>query len=150
MGARALASAGVETGGAAHNRRFVEPALTIAAGVRSEDVTLAHDPQTSGGLLAAITADRLDAVEAALDARQVECRRVGRVEAGEPGVALARRVAVELAPGIRRLGTGVANVYLIEEAGAITIVDAGMSGYWRRSRRRSCRRRTGPSRMSAR
>lgn len=38
---------------------------------------------------------------------------------------------VELAPGIRRLGTGVANVYLLEEAGAITIVDAGMSGYWR-------------------
>ena len=37
---------------------------------------------------------------------------------------------MEIAPGIRRLGTGVANVYLIEDAGAITIIDAGMAGYW--------------------
>jgi glyoxylase-like metal-dependent hydrolase (beta-lactamase superfamily II) len=37
---------------------------------------------------------------------------------------------VEIAPGIRRIGPGVANVYLFEEAGAVTIVDAGMPGYW--------------------
>ncbi len=37
---------------------------------------------------------------------------------------------MEIAPGIRRLGTGVANVYLIEDAGAITVIDAGMAGYW--------------------
>jgi glyoxylase-like metal-dependent hydrolase (beta-lactamase superfamily II) len=37
---------------------------------------------------------------------------------------------VEIAPGIRRLGTGKVNVYLIEESGGITIVDAGLPGYW--------------------
>ena len=37
---------------------------------------------------------------------------------------------MEIAPGIRRLGTGRVNVYLIEEAGAITIVDAGLPGYF--------------------
>lgn len=38
---------------------------------------------------------------------------------------------MEIAPGIRRIGPGLANVYLFEEAGAVTIVDAGMPGYWR-------------------
>jgi glyoxylase-like metal-dependent hydrolase (beta-lactamase superfamily II) len=37
---------------------------------------------------------------------------------------------MEIAPGIRRLGTGRVNVYLVEEAGAITIVDAGLPGYY--------------------
>ena len=37
---------------------------------------------------------------------------------------------MEIAPGIRRLGTGKVNVYLIEESGGITIVDAGLPGYW--------------------
>ena len=53
-GALELAAAGVETGGAAHNRRFVAPALHVGAEVAPELVTLAHDPQTSGGLLAAV------------------------------------------------------------------------------------------------
>jgi len=38
---------------------------------------------------------------------------------------------VEITPGIRRIGSGLANVYLFEEAGAVTIVDAGVPGYWR-------------------
>ncbi|HEY6201966.1 MAG TPA: MBL fold metallo-hydrolase [Candidatus Limnocylindria bacterium] len=38
---------------------------------------------------------------------------------------------MEIAPGIRRIGPGLANVYLFEEGGAVTIVDAGMPGYWR-------------------
>ena len=88
-GALDLARAGVETGGAAHNRRFVLPALTVAADVAAELVTLAHDPQTSGGLLAAVPADRLAAVEAGLAAAGVQTRRVGRVEAADgPGVEL--------------------------------------------------------------
>ena len=63
-GALELAAAGVETGGAAHNRRFVADALTVADGIPPELVTLAHDPQTSGGLLAAIPPERVAAVEA--------------------------------------------------------------------------------------
>jgi glyoxylase-like metal-dependent hydrolase (beta-lactamase superfamily II) len=37
---------------------------------------------------------------------------------------------VEIARGIRRLGPGLVNVYLLEEAGEVTIVDAGAAGYW--------------------
>jgi selenide,water dikinase len=81
-GALDLALAGVETGGAAHNRRFVAPALSVAGDVPGELVTLAHDPQTSGGLLAAVAPGRLAAVEADLDAAGVEHRRIGRVEGG--------------------------------------------------------------------
>jgi selenide, water dikinase len=88
-GALDLARAGVETGGAAHNRRFVAPDLTLGEGVAPEAVTLAHDPQTSGGLLAAIPADRLAAVEAHLAAAGVESWQIGRVEVDRgPGVEL--------------------------------------------------------------
>jgi len=84
-GALALARAGVETGGAAHNRRFVGGSLDVAASVPSELVTLAHDPQTSGGLLAAVPPGRLETVEASLLARGVESWWVGRVEASSEG-----------------------------------------------------------------
>jgi len=88
-GARDLAAAGVETGGAAHNRRFVAGSLEVDPGVPPALVTLAHDPQTSGGLLAAIPPDLVAAVEAALAAAHVERWWIGRVEAGDAGVALA-------------------------------------------------------------
>src|SRR6187431_1115454 len=32
--------------------------------------------------------------------------------------------------GIHRLGDEIVNVYLVEESGSITIVDAGVPGYW--------------------
>jgi glyoxylase-like metal-dependent hydrolase (beta-lactamase superfamily II) len=37
---------------------------------------------------------------------------------------------VEIVPGIRRIGVGRVNAYLIEESTGITIVDAGLPGYW--------------------
>jgi selenide,water dikinase len=89
-GALELARAGIETGGAAHNRRYVRPALAVDESVPPELVALAHDPQTSGGLLAAVPPGILDSVESCLDARGVPHWRVGRVEdAVEPGVSLA-------------------------------------------------------------
>ncbi|HUQ79293.1 MAG TPA: selenide, water dikinase SelD [Patescibacteria group bacterium] len=93
-GAIELGAAGLETGGAAHNRRFVGPALSVADGIDEAIVALAHDPQTSGGLLGAIPPDRLDAVRADLDERGVEHWIIGRVERADrtggrdPGVAL--------------------------------------------------------------
>ena len=90
-GAAELAAAGIETGGAAHNRRFVAPALTVGADVPPALVALAHDPQTSGGLLAAVAADDLDDTVRALNAVGVQAWRVGRVGDGGPdgaGVAL--------------------------------------------------------------
>jgi selenide,water dikinase len=89
-GALELAAAGLETGGAAHNRRYVAPALRLADAVPPELVALAHDPQTSGGLLGAIAPALIDDVEAAFDQAGVDHWRVGVVEATDrPGVALA-------------------------------------------------------------
>jgi selenium donor protein len=89
-GALDNARAGVETGGATYNRRFVAPALTVADSVSAELVTLAHDPQTSGGLLAAVRPDRASAVRDALVAAGVTTWTIGRIEAApSPGVVLA-------------------------------------------------------------
>ncbi|MES2209984.1 MAG: selenide, water dikinase SelD [Chloroflexota bacterium] len=90
-GALELAGAGIETGGAGHNRRFVQPGLTLGLAVAPELVALAHDPQTSGGLLAAVAPSSIAAVEAGLDERGVPHWRVGRVESvdgRDSGVAL--------------------------------------------------------------
>ncbi len=88
-GALELARAGVETGGAAHNRRFVLPALTLGADVAPELVTLAHDPQTSGGLLAAIPRAAVKDLQRELESAGIRHWAIGRVEAADtPGVAL--------------------------------------------------------------
>jgi selenide,water dikinase len=88
-GALANARDGVETGGATYNRRFVLPSLTLGGSVAAELVTLAHDPQTSGGLLAAIPAGRARLVREALAAAGVPCWPIGHVETSDvPGVAL--------------------------------------------------------------
>ena len=88
-GALDLAAAGIETGGAAHNRRYVAGSFDVAPDIPNEQITLAHDPQTSGGLLAAVPPDLVAAVEGAFDGAGIERWWIGRVEAGEPGVALA-------------------------------------------------------------
>jgi selenide, water dikinase len=82
-GALDLARAGVETSGAAHNRRYVLPALTIGPEVAPELVTLAHDPQTSGGLLAAVPRSAVRDLHGALEAAGVRHWAVGHVEAAE-------------------------------------------------------------------
>ena len=77
---------------------------------------------------------------------------VGRVEAGEParraGLVEGRRWRSR--PGSDGSGPAIVNVYLIEEAGAITIVDAGLPGYWARSREAELRRSAARSRTSGR
>jgi selenide,water dikinase len=87
-GARELAAAGIETGGAAHNRRFVAPSLEVGSAVTDDLATIAHDPQTAGGLLAAVAPDRVNALEAAFDAAGVERWWIGDVAEGGPGVSL--------------------------------------------------------------
>ncbi|MEO5704186.1 MAG: selenide, water dikinase SelD [Candidatus Limnocylindrales bacterium] len=89
-GAIDLARAGVETGGAAYNRKFVMPSLTLGLNVATELITLAHDPQTSGGLLAAIPRAAVKDLHRDLEAAGIRHWPVGRVDATEsPGVTLA-------------------------------------------------------------
>ena len=88
-GALDLARAGVETGGAANNRRFVAPYLSVGPDVAPDLITLAHDPQTSGGLLAAIPAAKVKDLHRDLMDAGLEHWPVGRVEASDnPGVRL--------------------------------------------------------------
>ena len=85
-GCSRMAAAGVETGGAAHNRRFV--AGSLGRPRRPADlVALAHDPQTSGGLLAAVAPDT-STLESAFDAAGIERWWIGTVAAGQPRVGL--------------------------------------------------------------
>jgi glyoxylase-like metal-dependent hydrolase (beta-lactamase superfamily II) len=37
---------------------------------------------------------------------------------------------MQLAPSLHRLGNGLINSYLLEESGEVTIIDAGVPGYW--------------------
>ena len=37
---------------------------------------------------------------------------------------------MQLAPSLHRLGNGLINSYLVEESGEVTIIDAGVPGYW--------------------
>ncbi len=81
-GALAAAEAGTRTGGDARNRDYVTGRLNIAPGVPEALDVLAHDPQTSGGLLAAIEPS---ATRHAVDGGFTV---VGHVETGEPAVDL--------------------------------------------------------------
>ena len=81
------------------------PALTVGDGVSPELVALAHDPQTSGGLLAAIDPGRVDAVEADLDGRGVHAlaRRPGRGRRAGGGPRVGGRMTApppSISPGI--------------------------------------------------
>ncbi len=89
-GAIDLAGAAVETGGAAYNRRFVAPALTVGPRVDESVIALAHDPQTSGGLLASVPASAANDVIRDLQAADLGVWQIGRVEAAPAGsLALA-------------------------------------------------------------
>jgi selenide,water dikinase len=79
-GAREAAARGVRTGGDARNREYLGGRVVSSAPPELD--ALCFDPQTSGGLLAAVAAGALAAVE---DAGFVA---VGEVEAGPPGVRI--------------------------------------------------------------
>ena len=38
---------------------------------------------------------------------------------------------VRIADGVHRIGSGLVNAYLVSDGGGVTVVDAGMPGYWK-------------------
>lgn len=86
-GALEVASAGERTGGDERNREFASRRVSFD-GVPAEKVALAFDPQTAGGLLISIPAERVEPLESAFSTAQLFLRRIGAVEEGA-GVVLA-------------------------------------------------------------
>jgi selenide,water dikinase len=86
-GALDVARAGERTGGDRRNREFAG-AHVMVDGASGELVTVAYDPQTSGGLLICVPADRAPVLQATFDQEGLFLRRIGRVEEGA-GVVLA-------------------------------------------------------------
>jgi len=78
-GALEAARGGFFSAGMKNNREFVEGCVAFDAGVASEIRALLFDPQTSGGILAAVDSRAADATEAALLRRSLPVQRIGRV-----------------------------------------------------------------------
>jgi selenide, water dikinase len=78
-GALDAARGGFLPGGLKNNRDFVGDCVGFAAGIRQEYRDLLFDPQTSGGLLIAISPDSADSAVTALERHGVSARRIGKV-----------------------------------------------------------------------
>ena len=77
-GARRLAQQGCLTGGCKRNRDYLKNKTSVDPKVAADLVEIALDPQTSGGLLIALPADRADALVDELRAKGIDtARRVG-------------------------------------------------------------------------
>jgi selenide,water dikinase len=71
----------VKTSGDPRNRDFAAEHVSLN-GLSHSLVALGFDPQTAGGLLVSLPAERGPALEAEFEARRLFIRRVGRVEDG--------------------------------------------------------------------
>ena len=87
-GAVALVDGNVPGGGRT-NAAYFGPGTRAAAHIDARVLQLMHDPQTSGGLLVAVSAEHADRAEAALAKSGVEPARIGHV-------GMKRETAVEL------------------------------------------------------
>jgi selenide,water dikinase len=86
-GALEQAAAGTRTGGDRRNRDFAGPYVE-ADGIGEDVLALAYDPQTSGGLLVALSEDKGPVLAASFAAADLFLARIGRVVEGA-GVRLA-------------------------------------------------------------
>ena len=80
-----LAEAGIRTGGDRRNRDYSGPHVESSATAAQE--ALAFDPQTAGGLLVSLPADKAAVLSATFAAAELPLHRIGRVAKGD-GVLL--------------------------------------------------------------
>jgi selenide, water dikinase len=78
-GAIEAARSGFFSGGLANNREFLEGCAQFESSVPAEFRALLLDPQTSGGLLAAVTPKLVDPAMAAFKRRGIDARAIGEV-----------------------------------------------------------------------
>jgi len=78
-GAIEASRAGFFSGGMKNNREFVESCVEFAGSVTDEFRALLFDPQTSGGLLAAIAPGAANSARAAMERRGIPARIIGEV-----------------------------------------------------------------------
>lgn len=81
-GARRYASAGFTPGGTQRNADYFTARVTFGSSVTGEDRLILFDPQTSGGLLAAIDPMSLAQAESALTSAAVRYAVIGHAESG--------------------------------------------------------------------
>ena len=86
-GAREAAEAGISTGGEPRNREYAGPSLALD-GVPDVVERIGFDPQTAGGLLVTLPADKGSVLEASFADAGLFLARIGRVEPGT-GVSVA-------------------------------------------------------------
>ncbi|MCK4961069.1 MAG: hypothetical protein KAS19_01235, partial [Anaerolineales bacterium] len=85
-GAEALISANVVPGGTRDNLAYVEPHMIWGEAVSQAKKILLADAQTSGGLLIAVPAERLEALVEALEERGVDpVAHIGQFTQPGPG-----------------------------------------------------------------
>ena len=82
-GALVYAERGIVTGGAARNRQYLAGKVRIADDIAEAMEDVLFDPQTSGGLLFAVPADRAGEVESLFSTAGETAWRVGEVVQGE-------------------------------------------------------------------
>jgi selenide,water dikinase len=78
-GAREYAAAGMTPGGTERNQQYLAAHVSLESGVSATDRALLFDPQTSGGLLAAVDPSAADATAEALRTAGVDAARIGVV-----------------------------------------------------------------------
>lgn len=81
-GALSYAENWIFAGGAFNNRAFYGPAITYGREFEEWQQVLLHDPQTSGGLLAAVPQDRLDVFQTYCSEHSQEAWVIGEVVEG--------------------------------------------------------------------
>jgi selenide,water dikinase len=80
-GALAAAAHGIRTGGDARNRDFAAHAVELS-GAREDVAALGYDPQTAGGLLVTLPAEKVPVLRAHFAAEGLFLARIGRVVEG--------------------------------------------------------------------